>query len=280
MRFRHDRMYSALDPARSSALIRPLFSMLHMGNEFASRLRWCFGDYFERTQERLTRKALAEKINVTRAAVQQWLAGSTLNLKSDNYAALAKVFQVSRDWLEYGRGTARPATDADLHSMLLEESALVVLLAWEHAEELPPGNFIAIPRMVVSRGAPPSRQEPEFEFVKDRPRICDADWIRKMKLKPNALRVMYAEGDSMEPRIYEGDALVVDLSQRALVDGTVYALQYDEGERVKRLSRRPGGGLIIASDNPDYPTISLNGAEANEVRVIGRVVSTSGHKGL
>jgi phage repressor protein C with HTH and peptisase S24 domain len=66
-----------------------------------------------------------------------------------------------------------------------------------------------------------------------------------------------------------------------VIDGKVYALWYDGGERVKRLHRMPGGGLMIRSDNEaKYPPLKLSAEEAEQVRIIGRVVHVSGQGGL
>jgi phage repressor protein C with HTH and peptisase S24 domain len=100
-----------------------------------------------------------------------------------------------------------------------------------------------------------------------------ADWIRKMKLNPSKLASMRVSGDSMEERLHDGDAVVIDTSQTEVLDGKVYALWYDGGERVKRLHRMPGGGLMIRSDNEaKYPPLKLTADQAQTVRIIGRVV--------
>ena len=84
----------------------------------------------------------------------------------------------------------------------------------------------------------------------------------------------------MEPRIQDGDALVVDQAQTQVVDGGVFALWYEGGERVKRLYRLPGGRLRITSDNPSYGPIELSAEETELVRIIGRVVHVAGQGGL
>lgn len=73
---------------------------------------------------------------------------------------------------------------------------------------------------------------------------------------------------------------MVDTSQTTVIDGKVYALWYDGGERVKRLYRLPGGGLKIKSDNDTYPAIELSADTVELVRIIGRVVHVAGEGGL
>lgn len=157
---------------------------------------------------------------------------------------------------------------------------LAPILSWEHEDDLPPGEFVMIPRLDVRLSAGNGHEQVEIEFTQKQPQAFRTDWIRKKHLKPKALASMIASGDSMQPGIFDGDSLVVDTSQNEVIDGKVYAVWYDGGERVKRLFRLPGGGLRIQSDNQAYAAISLSGADANHVRVIGRVVHRSGDGGL
>jgi phage repressor protein C with HTH and peptisase S24 domain len=155
------------------------------------------------------------------------------------------------------------------------------IFAWQHADELPPGDFVFIPRLAVRVAAGHGVEQLAIEFEKSLPQAYRAEWIRKRRLRPNRLAVIYAKGDSMETRIHDGDTLLIDTSETTIVDGGVYALWYDGGERVKRLFRRPGGGLIIHSDNAArYPALSLTADECATLRVIGRVVDVSGGGGL
>jgi phage repressor protein C with HTH and peptisase S24 domain len=160
-------------------------------------------------------------------------------------------------------------------------SSLHPILAWEHPDDLPEGEYVQIPRLEIQLSAGHGSDQIEIEFVKQQPQAFRTEWIRKKRLKPAKLACMYASGDSMEDRIFDGDSLVIDTGDITVVDGRVYALWYDGGERVKRLYRRPGGGLLIRSDNErKYPEIILTADEAEHVRIIGRVAQVSGDQGL
>lgn len=154
------------------------------------------------------------------------------------------------------------------------------ILAWEHQDDLPEGEFVMVPRLDVHLSAGGGREQVEIDLVKDNPQAFRAEWIRLMRLKPAKLAAMRAAGESMEPTIHDGDSLLIDTAQTTVVDGKVYALWYDGGERVKRLFRLPGGGLRIVSDNPRFPTVEVPPSELEHVRVIGRVVHRSGTGGL
>ena len=134
----------------------------------------------------------------------------------------------------------------------------------------PEGEFVFVPLLDVRLSAGHGVEQVEIYSDETRPLAFRADWMRQMRLKLGRLLAMWAKGDSMEPRIQDGDALVVDQAQTQVVDGGVFALWYEGGERVKRLYRLPGGRLRITSDNPSYGPIELSAEETELVRIIGR----------
>lgn len=88
-------------------------------------------------------------------------------------------------------------------------------------------------------------------------------------------RVVYAKGDSMEPVIKDGAALLVvpneDLTVRDLAAGGVYAINYDGKMIVKTVARdKLTKRWVARSFNPAYPDISLE--NGHPVRVLGQVV--------
>lgn len=89
--------------------------------------------------------------------------------------------------------------------------------------------------------------------------------------------VVYAKGDSMEPFISDGAALLVvpneNLSLGDLGAGRIYAINYDGKMIVKKVGKdRLTGKWVAQSFNPSYQDVALeNGAT---VRILGRVVWT------
>lgn len=96
------------------------------------------------------------------------------------------------------------------------------------------------------------------------------DWLRR-KGSPESMVLMEVIGDSMEPVIREGDAVLIDQSRREIIAGSIYALGIAETILVKRLEKRPNQ-LVLLSANPDYPPVPLQGDEIDTVRIIGKVV--------
>lgn len=207
--------------------------------------------------------------------------------------AVEKMPSVEPLWLMTGVGPMvrpgfqeRPEPGADdLQFSVAEPPApyyptLQPILAWDHPDDLPEGEFVMVPKLDVKLSAGNGHEQLEINLTRSTPLAFRASWVREKRLKPGKLAAMTATGDSMQPGIFDGDSLVVDTSQTEVQDGKVYALWYDGGERVKRLYRLPGGGLRIKSDNPDHPPIEVQPEKLEHVRILGRVVHRSGDGGL
>ncbi len=94
--------------------------------------------------------------------------------------------------------------------------------------------------------------------------------VARLGVKPAALTVITAHGNSMEPLIHGGDALYVDTSDRQLSSRAgVFVIRLDGALLVKRVTRI-GLEVRVASDNADTPAIAPR--RADRVEVIGRVV--------
>lgn len=100
-------------------------------------------------------------------------------------------------------------------------------------------------------------------------------FLRAVGADAEKARVVYAKGDSMEPIIRDGAALLVvpneDLTVRDLAAGGVYAINYDGKMIVKTVTRdRLTKQWVARSFNPAYPDIPLE--NGTPVRVLGQVV--------
>jgi phage repressor protein C with HTH and peptisase S24 domain len=136
-----------------------------------------------------------------------------------------------------------------------------------------PSGFLMVPRKHIAFSA--GNGSMVFEEEDAPPLAFREDWLTKNKLKPDKLVVAYAVGDSMEPRIHDGDTLLIDLQQTAIRSENIFAIRVDDELRVKRIIKQTASVLVV-SDNPTYPTETLTFEQAEQLQIIGRVVWVSG----
>lgn len=115
------------------------------------------------------------------------------------------------------------------------------------------------------------------------PRTYRRDWFIKEGINPEHARCFKVHGESMESFLFDGDSVLVNLAEKEIVNGKVYALRYGEELRIKRVYKKLDGGLILHSDNPNYRPIDEDisaSSAAESISIIGRVRDKSGTGGL
>ena len=96
-------------------------------------------------------------------------------------------------------------------------------------------------------------------------------WLERNQYNPTHLIAIYVKGESMEPSLYAGDIVVINTLDTKLVDGAVYAFNY-EGEAVVKRLARDAGQWWLTSDNVDQHKYHRKLCQGGECIVIGRVV--------
>jgi phage repressor protein C with HTH and peptisase S24 domain len=97
------------------------------------------------------------------------------------------------------------------------------------------------------------------------------NWVDRKGFFPEALIAIGVAGDSMEPRLFEGDIVVINTADRKLVDGEVYAVNFEGEAIIKRLVRERGAWWLF-SDNTDQARHRPRSCREGECNIIGRVV--------
>ena len=93
--------------------------------------------------------------------------------------------------------------------------------------------------------------------------------LREYGANTSSTEVVYAQGDSMSPEIKSGDALLVDTSQVDIIDGVIYAFNYDGQPMCKRL-QKIGKDIKAISTNPLYDPFVID--FTCQFNIVGRVV--------
>ena len=197
----------------------------------------------EREAQGITRPDLARSAGISPTTLSDLELG-----RSKSTTALHKIavrLGVSVNWLETGRGNRREELGEDLDAVGIPAYAHHLALGDGASAE----DFSETHRLMFRRTS-----------------------LRKKGLHNRPLEVYYGRGDSMEPRIKDGDALMVDRSDVEPRDDTIFVLESEEGAVAKRLSEI-GGRWFVVSDNKQDPKwrkpVALDGKKP--FKIVGRV---------
>jgi len=204
-----------------------------------------FDSFIKRLREATiitSQASLAKTLSISRAAITQAKKNDSIPIKW--ITELSRLFNVNPDWLEKGTGSK--------------------VLSQNIYHEI----FLQVPKIKarLSAGGGSFETEPDIkEFYSFR-----KDWLSK-KGKARDMVLMDIFGNSMEPELKEGDTVLIDQSQKAVLAGAIYAVGFDDTIVVKRLEKRPKE-LVLLSENERYPMMRFRDEEMENVRIIGKVI--------
>ena len=232
---------------------------------------------FKKSLDKINRGEMAAFCKVSVAAVGQWINGKTNSLDSYTNARAAQYLGVNPHWLA---GDPKYSMLDHINSNTSQDLPVPYrpVMAWEAPEDLDPNVYVIIPHVDVKFSAGDGRV---VEFEPSQSSICSAqtwEWIQKKKVAPKHLITVDIDGDSMEPTIRDGSVVTLDKSINTLEQiqpNKVYAIRYGNDLKIKRLSRRFDGALIIDSDNPAYEREIVELQDLEHIGIIGKYVSHS-----
>lgn len=100
-----------------------------------------------------------------------------------------------------------------------------------------------------------------------------SSFITRKRGTEKTMKIFEAAGGSMSPTLDDGDLIMVNLAEKDVRSGYIYLLRMEDELMVKRLENRPGGILLIRSDNPDYEDIQVSKHDdGTDVEIFGRMV--------
>ena len=191
-----------------------------------------------RKEANMTQQELASKLFVSQQAVGKWERGEATP-NPETIVAMSRIFGVSAD-------------------TLLGESAPPLSTG---------GTWVPVLGDVAA-GIP-------IEAVEN---IVDYEEIDTAMASTGEYYGLRIKGSSMEPRIREGDVVIVRQQEDADTGDTAVVLVNGESATVKRIKKEPDGGLWLLPNNPAYDPQHYSPAEVAEkpVRIIGKVVELRG----
>lgn len=190
-----------------------------------------------RKKNRISQKELAEELNVSQVAIAHWENGN----REPNTGMLQKIaeyFNVS------------PAH----------------LMGWDQPAPSKKGVIINVLGRVAA-GIP-------IEAIED---VIDTEEISEEMAKTGEFFGLQIHGDSMEPRMCEGDVVIVRKQEDAESGDIVIAMVNGDDATCKRL-RKYRDGIELISNNPSYEPMFFSNQEIQEkpVKIIGKVVELRG----
>ena len=196
-----------------------------------------------RTTDMTTQTELADVLQINRSAITQARKKDTVPARW--ILQLFRTFGLNPIWLESGKGEP--------------------YLKPSPAEE---AEFKHIPKVKarLSAGGGSFEIGSEIEGYY----AFRNEWLRT-KGSPERMVLMDIFGNSMEPELKDGDAVLIDESQKDIIAGAIFAVGVEDTILVKRIEKHPSK-LVLRSDNKDYAPIGLEGSDCESVRSIGKVV--------
>ena len=101
-------------------------------------------------------------------------------------------------------------------------------------------------------------------------------FLESFKLPISRMKIVYAQGDSMEPVIRNGGPMLFYedpvIDPREIDPRTVYAINHGGKMIVKCIARGREGGWLAKSLNPAYAPFALEKEDGCEVRIVGRIL--------
>ena len=156
----------------------------------------------------------------------------------------ARILNVSADYL-MGL-TDDPRSSADMLADLETKDAELRAIKNAYTE----GDFVAISEVDTSAGAGAVVQD---ESVTGHMKFPHR-WLRNRGLRATACRIIRVTGDSMEPTLPNGAAVLVYLGSRHRADGKIFVIRIGDDLVVKRTVLDPEAGWLLVSDNRDKTT--------------------------
>lgn len=202
---------------------------------------------------------LARLVGVSPATLTNWENGKVESIKGENLMRVAAALNVSESWLMHG-------DEHDLQRLLPGAQRVTVL---GDDDEHPDHVRIPLVKLRLSAGITGFQTDPEFGDTSSVHRPLR--WLEVNNYAPDRLIAVRVKGQSMEPTLYEDDTVIINTADKKLVDGVVYAFNYEGEAVIKRLSRDAGQWWLM-SDNPDQRKYHRKHCHGDDCIVIGRVV--------
>lgn len=200
-----------------------------------------------RLEKDMTLEELGNKVGVGKSTVRKWETGMIANMKRDKILKIAEALNTSPAYLMGWDNNVRPIENG--------------------TKEKKKGVTINVLGCVAA-GIP-------IEAIED---IIDTEEISDEMAATGEYFGLKIHGNSMEPRIMDGDVVIVKRQDDAESGDIIIATINGDEATCKRL-RKLRDGIELISNNPSYNPMFYDNREIIEkpVRILGKVVELRGN---
>lgn len=217
-----------------------------------------------RKEKGISQKSLGESVGISQAAIQKIESGKAK--ETGKLTDIAVSLGVRPEWLSDG---SEPRYPHHKDSTIPPEGDWVGVDAWDSSTPLP-HDEVEVPFLRDIEFACGSGKYMDEDYNGFKLRFSKST-LRRVGAKTDGSGVLCfpARGNSMEPVIPDGATVAVDIDNKRIIDGELYAINQDGLKRIKQLYRRPGGKLEIRSFNRDENPDEI--ADEATVEIVGFV---------
>lgn len=223
-----------------------------------------FGDNLRkfRKARKLTQQAFGKAVGVSGPTVSDW-ENEVQSPRGSNLISLLSKFPEVSEFIPKSQSLFEPTKN-------VEAAYIGHVDSWDSETELDEDE-VEVPFFMDVELAAGVGSELVYEYPGYKLRFSKST-LKKCGVDARAAACVKVFGNSMEPRLYDGDVVGVNTADKRIVDGKVYAINHDGLMRIKRLYRLPGNGIRINSFNKEeYPDEELSPDDRVSFHVIGRV---------
>ena len=199
---------------------------------------------------RVTVREVAKHLDVSPQSLYKVLRGDSKSLQVANHLKVCKFLGIEPSWLSDAKGSMTKPLEVPL----------------EGNRDYPAIRHVSITFSAGMTGY----EVQQIDEQEAQPIVFKASWYKSRSLKPESLVAATVRGSSMEPTLYDGDLVVINLADKTPKDGEVFAARHEDELVLKRIFKS-GGTWWLHSDNADQrrnPKREMLG----ESDILGRVV--------
>lgn len=215
---------------------------------------------------------IAFDLNVGNSTVTNW---GKRGVSKDGAIAAGRVYKCDPNYILTGSTTASSSTDKQSVDEILDQIRALDNVKVDYGEDDDSGD-IKIPIYdVYFCCGDGDTEEFAFEEIKGE-RKFPPHFFTDKGVKPENFKLVCAKNDSQKPYINEHDIVGIDISDREIKDGEMYAILLDGERMFKRIFREPGNVLRLHCYNPDYPDKIVTAENHSSLVIVGREMYRAG----